>query len=83
MAAHQGKTFKLTLTQEMHTRVFFTLTSYRKFLPAAKHAGLHVHFVLPSFLPGNKRLKEAFRGQKGIGTWVIEATVFKFEAIAL
>ena len=51
------------------------------FLPAAKHAGLHVNFVLPSFLllPGNKRLFHAFWGQKGTGTWVIEATEFKYE----
>ena len=51
-------------------------------LPAAKHAGLHVHFVLPSsffLLPGNKRLFHAFWGQKGTGTWVIEATEFKYE----
>ena len=52
-----------------------------KFLPAARyeHAGLHVHFVLlPSFLP-HKRLKEAFRGQKSTGTWVIEVTDFRIE----
>ena len=35
---------------------------------------------LPSFLPpGNKRLFHAFWGQKGTGTWVIEATEFKYE----
>ena len=34
----------------------------------------------PSFLlPGNKRLFHAFWGQKGTGTWVIEATEFKYE----
>ena len=31
---------------------------------------------LSSFLPGNKRLFHAFWGQKGTGTWVIEATEF-------
>ena len=49
------------------------------FLPAAKHAGLYVNFVLPSFLPGNKRLFHAFWGQKGTGTRVIEATEFRIE----
>ena len=34
---------------------------------------------LPFFLPGNKRLFHAFRGQKGTGTWVIEAINFKYE----
>ena len=33
---------------------------------------------LPSFLP-LKRLKEAVRGQKSTGTWVIEATDFRIE----
>ena len=33
----------------------------------------------PSFLPSVKRLKEAFRGQKSTGTWVIEATEFRIE----
>ena len=50
-------------------------------LPAARyeHAGLHVNFVLPSFLPSVKRLQEAYKGKKSTGTWVIEATEFKFE----
>ena len=39
------------------------------FLPAARyeHAGLHVDFVLPPFLP-HKRLKEASRAQRSTGT---------------
>ena len=51
------------------------------FLSAARneHADLQVHFVLPFFLPSVKRLKEAFRGQKSTGTWVIEATDFRIE----
>ena len=41
-----------------------------EFLPAARyeHAGLHVHFVLPSF--PEKRLQEAYTGQKSTETWV-------------
>ena len=34
---------------------------------------------LPFFLPGNKRLFHAFRGQRGTGTWVIKAIEFKYE----
>ena len=34
---------------------------------------------LSSFLSSVKRLKEAFRGQKSTGTWVIEATDFRIE----
>ena len=30
-------------------------------------------------LSGNIQLREAFRGQKSTGTWVVEATEFKFE----
>ena len=52
-----------------------------QFLSAARneHADLQVHFVLPFFLSSVKRLKEAFRGQKSTGTWVIEATDFRIE----
>ena len=42
---------------------------YKSILPSS---------FLSSFL-SFKRLKEAFRGQKSTGTWVIEATEFKFE----
>ena len=32
-----------------------------------------------SFLPSEKRLQEAIRGQKSTGSWVIEATDFRTE----
>ena len=52
-------------------RLFLTATRY-------EHAGLYVHFVLPFFLL-SKRLKEAFRDLKNSGSWVTEATLYKFE----
>ena len=54
----------------MHTRCFYLRRSMQVYMSI-------LSFLL--LLHGNKRLFHAFRGQKGTGTWVIEAIEFKYE----
>ena len=57
----------------------FVLSLFSSFLPVAKPAGQGMIFGLLLLLSGKICQIEHYGGHRSTGTWVIEATEFKFE----